>query len=71
MKYITIKLTEDQAKYLMEILSYGEGWVQNNELPKSDPQNAFIERIRSKLYLALVNMPLHPAYNPQKDRWES
>lgn len=49
---ITITLTEDQAQSLNNWLSYGAGWIQNNDYPKSDKRNAFVERIRQKIVRA-------------------
>lgn len=45
MKYITVKLTEDQINETILAL----GLNKNAEFPSSDPQNRFIQRIIDKL----------------------
>ena len=50
MKYITVKLTEDQAKEVVQALE----WAVNDSYPKSDPTNAFLYRIIYKVNKAIV-----------------
>ena len=48
MKYITVKLTKDQADKIVEV--FGDPhWVQNSDYPMSDPDNAFAQRIATKI----------------------
>lgn len=49
MKHITVKLTQDQATLLTWVLSYEANYVQNNDYPRGERNNAFVERIRVKI----------------------
>jgi hypothetical protein len=50
MKYITVKLTEDQARFVVTILEQD----LNPDYSDSDPFNAFTLRIVNKLRKTLV-----------------
>jgi hypothetical protein len=52
MSKVTITFTREQANTIANIFGDGE-WVQNSEYPKSDPQNAFYQRIADKIRKAL------------------
>jgi len=52
MKYITVKLTIEQARTIANIFDDWQ-WVQNPDAPKSDPQNRFYQRIADKIYKAI------------------
>lgn len=51
MKYITVKLTEDQVKGVVQALE----WAQNDDYPMSDKYNAFYQRIINKLAKAKLS----------------
>ena len=49
-EYITVKLTKDQIRAVREALEAD----QNNDYPKSDPDNRFIQRIIDKLNKSII-----------------
>ncbi len=67
MKYITVKLTEDQANQIVRILDYGkadmeEEWSDSQNrfvkyyTPEDKKFNAFIQRIQQKIIAELVKL---------------
>lgn len=51
---VTVELNLDQATNLERWLSYDEGIIQNNDYPKTDSMNAYVERIRQRVLKALA-----------------
>lgn len=55
MKYITVKLTQDQAFQIARILDYGKvDHTAPDYTPEDKRFNAFLQRIQDKLYKALA-----------------
>jgi hypothetical protein len=51
MKYITVKLTEDQARYIANVV---EEAGYNPDYPSNDPANTFTMRVVNKIWKALA-----------------